>query len=77
MASRVASNLGSRIPWQCCRHHTQAHCRGPARQGTARPAANLQFWYGVRRAARHRHTDGKSSYSLSSAPNRINIEQGG
>jgi hypothetical protein len=36
-------------PWQCCRHHPQAHCRGPARQGTARPGSNLQFWYGVTR----------------------------
>lgn len=55
MASWVASQLradpGSRIPWQGYRHPIQAHCCGPARRGTARPAANLQICCGLRRTA--------------------------
>jgi hypothetical protein len=83
MASRVASNLradpGSRIPLAMLPAPPPSSL--PRARASRYRKACSELAVLVRRAQgrqpRHRHTDGKSSYSLSSAPNRINIEQGG
>lgn len=74
----ICAPTRSRIAWQGYRHHTQAHCCGPARRGTARPAANSQICCGSRRTASlDIAAPTASQATLSSTPNCINIEQGG